>query len=53
MTQSYNTEENERVPIILTLLGTEIFQFVQKPSGKEQERSKTYMGLFEIRSERF
>ena len=46
LTNSYNIQDNEKVPIILNLLCREGLQFTETLNDGEQEKYKTSMGLF-------
>ena len=53
MNEGWNIQGNEKVQIILNLLGREGQQLMQKLNDKEWDNCKTSMGLFEILSEKF
>ena len=53
MTNNYNIQESDRVPIILNWLGHEGFRFVQMLNNEEQEKYKTSTGIFKILSDKF
>ena len=48
MTNNYNIQENNRVPIILNWLGWEGLRFMQTLDEEEQEKCRTIMGLFKV-----
>ena len=48
LTINYNTQESERVPIIMKWLGQEGFRFMQILSDKEKEKCRTCTGLFKV-----
>ena len=51
MTNSFNIQDNEKVPIILSWLGRGGPQFMQTLNNEEQEKHKMSMGLFEVLNE--
>ena len=51
MTNSYNTQDNKKVPIIFNCLGRAWLQFVQTLNDEENEKCKTSIWLFEVLSE--
>ena len=53
MTNSYNIQYNEKVPVILNWLGREGLQFLKSLNDEEQENFKKSMGFFEVLSEIF
>ena len=53
LTNSYNIQDNEKVPVILNLLCREGLQFTETLNDGEQEKYKTSMGLFKVLSKEF
>ena len=53
MTNTYNAQENDKVPSILKWLGREGLQFVQTLNDVEQEKCKTSKGLCKMLHENF
>ena len=51
--KSYNTEENEKVPIIMNWLGHEGLRFVHVLTDNEGENCETSTELLEVLSEKF
>ena len=51
MTNSYNIQDNEKVPITLSWLGREGLQFM-KTLSEEKEKCETSMGLFSVLGEK-
>ena len=52
MTNSCNTQDNDKVKIILHLIGKDRLQFMQALNVKEARKVQTSMGLFEVLSEK-
>ena len=50
---SYNIQENEKVPIIRNWLGHKGLRFVETLNGKKQEKCQTCFGLLKVLSAKF
>ena len=53
MTNNYNIQESERVPVIPSWQGWEGIKFIQNLHDEEQEKCKTSAGLTEVLSNKF
>ena len=53
MTNNYNMQGSEKVPIILTWLGWEKPRFVQTLNDEDQAKCKTSMGFFKMLCDKF
>ena len=53
MINSYDIQNKENIPVMLSWLGREGLQFVKTLKDEEKEKCKTSMGLFESLSQNF